>query len=225
MNRIVQTEDGSRTIFNSELNETYHSTHGAIAETNHIYIERGLKFAFDQFDCDSIALLEFGLGTGLNAIASLHYVLKQQGKSIDYHAVEKFPLDSSIIHELKYDANFSALSSLPILGQIHQAIWNNSYQIHHRFCLTKYKSDFKDTLLPANFFHLLYYDAFAPSKQAEVWTPPYLEHAHASLQQHGIFITYSASGALKRNLKAIGFEVENLPGPKGKREITRAIKI
>lgn len=208
--------DGSSTLFLPEMNETYHSRNGAITESQYVYIDRGLAA------CESkeINILEFGFGTGLNALLSLRFARKE-GIILNYTSVEKHPLGQEIIRQINYG---SELTMEAEWQELHKLPWEEKqhWAGHHR--LFKFEGDFRDVpYVPAS-FDLVYYDAFGPSKQAEVWQTDYLQLAFDALKTGGILVTYCAQGQFKRNLKALGFQVESLKGPPGKLEMVLATK-
>ncbi|MHB1279009.1 MAG: tRNA (5-methylaminomethyl-2-thiouridine)(34)-methyltransferase MnmD [Bacteroidia bacterium] len=208
--------DGSSTLFLPEMNETYHSRHGAITESQYVYIDQGLARCTGA----QINILEFGFGTGLNALLSLRFAQKH-GLSLNYSSVEKFPLPKSIIHQINYGNELHMESSWETL---HQLPWGAQVNWEQRHFLFKFEGDFRDIPIPQASIDLIYYDAFGPSKQAEVWQTDYLLVAFNALKSGGLLVTYCAQGQFKRNLKALGFEVEAVKGPPGKLEMVLAKK-
>jgi tRNA U34 5-methylaminomethyl-2-thiouridine-forming methyltransferase MnmC len=220
--RIIETSDGSRTLYLPELNETYHSRHGAVQESRHVFIDQGYK----SHNAIPLRILELGLGTGLNAL--LTWMESQLvGRQVEYQSVEAYPCTVTEALSMNYS---EFLTSDPkerqqlnqILIDIHQAeggIWT---EISSGFCIRKW-------LQPAADFpglkgiDLIYYDAFGARVQPELWELSILEKFTESLSPGGIFVTYSAKGSLRRNLEDLGLRVERLPGPPGKREMIRAI--
>lgn len=213
------TEDGSHTIYLPEMDEHYHSVHGAIQESLHIYIEQGLL----QTGRKDISVLEIGFGTGLNAYLTYCYAL-EQNLSLNYIGLEKYPLNEDEYSILNYsDEIFPEYSA--IFNRLHQAEWGKMNEISTEFMLTKIKADiatfqFNDT--PQ--FDLVYYDAFAPGKQPEMWTDIILQKVAATVKKDGIIITYCAKGTVRRALSDAGFAMERIPGPPGKKEILRGKK-
>ena len=208
------TGDGSKTLFVPELNEHYHSTYGAVAESKHVFIEAGLKQAMPRFD--EIKLLEIGFGTGLNAFLTLQ---ENANKIIHYTAIEPFPLDEETISQLIDDDNRT--SSAKTFHKLHKISWNEKHQITSNFFLTKIKSKIEEAELPAIHFNLVYFDAFSSDVQPEIWTYDVFKKISDSMVVGGILSTYSAKGKIRRNLQKAGFDVERIPGPLGKRHITR----
>jgi tRNA U34 5-methylaminomethyl-2-thiouridine-forming methyltransferase MnmC len=217
---ILQTADGSHTLFVPELNEHYHSTYGAIQESRHIFIEAG----FRQIPINQpvVRILEVGFGTGLNAFLSLLEADKS-GKTIHYTAIEPFPLDPAIIKLLNY-AELLGASTESLFKMLHEADWNRKIQITDHFILHKVLHKLKNIELLRSSFDIVYFDAFGPEVQPELWTEEIFRKIFSSMKEKGILVTYSAKGSIRRALKNSGFSVEKLPGPAGKREITRAIK-
>ena len=216
---IIVTGDGSHTLRNTTLQETYHSIHGAIQESNHVFIQHGLFEYETRNPGKPLRILEVGFGTGLNALLTLDYTLKHD-VSIYYESWEKFPLDEKIISQLNYRGFSGDKKTFEI---IHQADWNQAMTILPGFTLHKRQQDILCDPVEGN-FDLIYYDAFAPTKQPELWTMDALQKITAALTPGGFWVTYCAKGQMKRDLVALGLKVESLPGPPGKKEMTRATK-
>ncbi len=213
------TEDGSHTIYLPEMEEHYHSVHGAIQESMHVYIDAGLL----QTSKNEISILEIGFGTGLNAYLTFCKA-RQLNIKVNYFSIEKYPLNEKEFGQLNYpEVIFPELAEF--FSQIHHAPWNQPVEISSAFTLQKMNVD----LLTYSFqevpvFDLVYYDAFAPSKQPEMWTDDVLKKVSASVEKGGIIVTYCARGTVRRSLSAAGFVMERLPGPTGKKEILRGKK-
>lgn len=212
---LEKTEDGSDTLFIPEMDEHYHSTKGALTETNYIFIEKGLLASNKK----KIRLLEIGFGTGLNAIQTL-LATEEHPIEVIFHTLELYPLSWDKLTSLSY-------ASQPHYREIHQAPWEKLTPITPRFAIHKHQLDF--TTLPEKkfdtLFDVIYFDAFAPEKQPNMWTQQLFDHLFGLLSDGGILTTYCAKGVVRRMLQAAGFKVERLPGPpNGKREILRAIK-
>jgi tRNA U34 5-methylaminomethyl-2-thiouridine-forming methyltransferase MnmC len=216
--QLINTSDGSHTIFVPELNEHYHSIHGAVQESDFIFIKAG----FDRCNADPMRIFEVGFGTGLNAL--LTAIKSKSGKRpVNYTAIEKYPLDDTIIRSLNHHL-YAGESGKEIFDLIHTSEWDKWVNICQNFRLRKIKGDL--TLCPPlERYDLIYYDAFGPDKQPEMWTTGVFSYISSVIEQGGALVTYSAKGDVKRNLKACGFEVTLLPGPPGKRQIIRAVKI
>ncbi len=212
---IKLSDDGSHTLFVPGLNEHYHSTNGAVNEAMHVFIQAGLN----QVAADKINILEFGFGTGLNAFLS---AIHKGDKEIHYHSLEKYPVDSETIKQLNYGLLFDG-QYRGLFQKIHQIDWGNEYEIEPQFYLTKQLCDFK-TVEPENKYHLIYFDAFAPDIQPNLWSKAIFTKAYHALLPGGILTTYCAKGVVRRTMQEVGFKVERLPGPPGKREMLRAIK-
>ncbi len=221
--KIILTEDGSSSLINLELNETYHSIHGAIQESEHVFIKHGLAFFVRQKVSKEISIFEVGFGTGLNALLALKYAQENCIK-IGYTTIEAFPVDPLLIRELNYPKILAFENSEKYFQQIHSAGWNKEEEIAAYFSVFKINMRIQSAqLLPEN-FDLVFFDAFAPDKQPEMWELTILQKITEAMKPNGIFVTYSAKGQLKRDLISLGLSVEKLPGPPGKREMTRAIK-
>jgi tRNA U34 5-methylaminomethyl-2-thiouridine-forming methyltransferase MnmC len=220
--KIIESGDGSHTLLHSTLNETYHSMHGAVQESEHVFIRSGLEPLIPAKK--TIRIFEVGFGTGLNAWLTYKKVENSDTKII-YHSLEPFPLKESIYTQLNYTKSSENKNLQDFFLQIHQAEWNKEVELNNNFILKKIKLKLEDYTPVDQNFDLVYYDAFAPSKQAEVWLPENLQKVYALLTKEGILVTYCARGQFKRDLKEIGFLVETLPGPPGKKEMTRGKKI
>jgi tRNA U34 5-methylaminomethyl-2-thiouridine-forming methyltransferase MnmC len=215
---LVLTSDGSHTLFNPELNEHYHSIHGAVQESALVYIKNGL----DYCKGDSLNIFEAGFGTGLNAL--LTAVSENVSKRIiHYTSIEKYPVPEGIINQLNH-WNFTATKVREIFDRIHQAGWGSFEKITPYFFIKKIKCDLVKDPVEGK-FGLIYFDAFGPSKQPDIWTGNVFGKIAEITLPGGVFVTYSAKGEVKRMLKSNGFKVEMLPGPPGKREMIRAIKL
>ncbi|PCJ25274.1 MAG: SAM-dependent methyltransferase [Flavobacteriales bacterium] len=214
------TADNSHTLFVKALNETYHSTNGAIQESKHIFIEAGLRY----FNNSKLNVLEIGFGTGLNAFLTLLEASKQK-IDINYIAIEAFPLEEKIIQQLNYvNVLNSNAEETKWFFRLHKVEWERKQKITDNFILNKVKIEL-DQFEATEQFNVIYFDAFGPQVQPEMWTKPIFENMYSCLSKNGVLVTYCAKGSVKRTLKAVGFKLEALPGPPGKREITRAIKL
>ncbi len=212
---LIISSDGSHTLYVPELNEHYHSTNGAVNESMHVFIEAGLN----QLTCDKINVLEFGFGTGLNAfLTSIH----NNKKEIHYDTMEKYPLEPEFVNQLNYGDLYEGKYQKQFKA-IHQCKWEQNTEVHSTFNLTKLHCDFKDLNQVAK-YNLIYFDAFAPDIQPKLWTKEIFEKAYNALLPGGILTTYCAKGVVRRTMQEVGFTVERIPGPAGKREMLRAIK-
>lgn len=218
---IEITGDGSHTIFSPQLNERYHSGFGALLESLHIYIRNGYRMAMKGKKC--LHLLEVGLGTGLNALLTYAEAERFKIKTF-YTALEPFPLPRAITEMLNYPGIIGAINMDSIFRNIHESEWNIPLKMNEYFSMNKVKERIENAELPVNHFNLVYFDAFAPRVQPELWEKVIFDKIWKAMADEGILLTYSATGSVKRNLAAAGFRVESIPGPPGKREITRAAK-
>lgn len=214
---IITTSDGSHSLFNSSLNETYHSVHGAIVESKHVYIQHGLDFWFQQNEERSVRILEIGFGTGLNALLTLLHG-QSLNRNIYYESWEAFPLETSIIKQLNYGEQLGASHWF---SQLHEVIWNKQVQLTSSFTIQKIHGDILASPISGP-FDVVYYDAFAPSRQPDMWTMDILKKVSDAMVSGGIIVTYCAKGQLKRDLMTLGLTVETLSGPPGKKEMVRA---
>ncbi len=218
---IRRTKDGSTTLFVPALNEHYHSVNGALQESEHVFIRAGLQYSWLQ--ATELTILEIGFGTGLNALLTLQQTLLQQ-KRVYYHTLEKYPLAPAVIAEMHFEQFILNPELLDYLLPLHAAPWNEPKAVTPFFTLQKLAADLEFHVFPANAYDLIYFDAFAPEKQPELWTDAIFQELFGATKPGGILVSYCAKGSFKRNLKAAGFTVEALPGPAGKREMTRAHK-
>ena len=214
---VIVTKDGSHSIYNSDLNETYHSVGGALQESQYIYIDHGLKSLISKKK--NISVFEVGFGTGLNAILTLKEAVANDVE-INYTTLEPFPLSEKIVKELNYPFLFDDEYLKEKFYVLHLETWDSTIKIHPLFNFSKILKKLED-YEPLGKYDIIYYDAFAPSKQEEIWNIANLKKAKEILKEDGILITYCSSGKFKRDLREAGFSIESLPGPLGKREITR----
>ncbi len=221
MNILTQTADGSNTLFNETIGEHYHSAHGALQESRHVFIEAGLKFVLSLKPNQPIAVLEVGFGTGLNFILSKAHC-EEQSQQLDYTGIEAFPLPLAIINQTGYNNYVSATCWQEFTNSYEQAL--KSEQRLSAFCSLQIAHSTLANFSSSKQFDLLYYDAFSVRHQPEMWTNELIAHACSFLKSGGIFVSYAITGNLKRALKACGMQIEKLPGAPGKREMIRAIK-
>ena len=221
--KIITTGDGSHTVAIPELNVTYHSVHGAIQESMHVYINAGLKDSgvFDYLGVHHI--LEMGFGTGLNALLTLIEADKNKNR-VYYTAIDLYPLYENEFMKLNYCEQLNQPQYQSLFEKMHRCAWEEMFEISDYFRLTKLKLNFQEFHSEPIFF-LVYFDAFAPSAQPELWTREVFEKLYKMLLPGGILVTYCSKGEVQRAMKSAGFEVEKLPGPKGKREMLRARRI
>jgi len=212
------TADGSPTLYVPELDETYHSMHGSIQEARHVFIENGLRFVATK--SKQVNILEVGFGTGLNALLTALYA-KENAIRVNYVGLEAFPVEEAIWKEINYHTDAEARS---LYTKIMAPPFGETISIELNFSLFKEAKLIQDWVANET-FDLIYYDAFGPRAQAEMWELPIFEKLYSLLNVGGALVTYCAQGQFKRHLKSLGMRVENLPGPLGKREMTRGTKI
>lgn len=225
---IVITGDGSTTIHLPEWNEQYHSIHGAIQEANHVFIKHGLYYFCDfehisESQQAQISILEIGFGTGLNAFITL-IEAEKLNLNIDYVGVEGFPVSMEEINKLNYPYELNANAKTKLFQDLHKADWDKQYTISNNFQLTKQHKQFHE-IDETNAFNVIYFDAFGARVQPELWTESIFKKMFDALKPNGILVTYSAKGSVRRAMQSVGFTVEKLPGPPGKREMLRASKL
>lgn len=217
---IIVTADGSKTIHIPEWNEQYHSTHGALQEARHVFLKNGLeRFAPNT----AVKILEVGFGTGLNAILTLEAAWKAN-LTIQYVGLEAYPVSTLEIEELNYTDLFENQDLKKLYQLMHRAPWNEVVEILPGFTLEKRHEKMETFEAQFEQFDLIYFDAFGPRTQPEMWELPVLQKMYRITRENGFLVTYCAKGQVKRDLKTVGYEVEVLPGPPGKREMTRAFK-
>ncbi|MEL1254484.1 tRNA (5-methylaminomethyl-2-thiouridine)(34)-methyltransferase MnmD [Flavobacterium sp. DGU38] len=215
---IIKTLDGSTTIHLEEWDECYHSKHGAIQEAKHVFIKNGL----DLFESKPVSILEIGFGTGLNAFITF-LKANDSRQNIDYTGVEAYPVDPEEVLAMNYVSELEAFSFENIFKKMHECEWNQRNEITSDFSLTKRKQFF-DEINDFEIFDLIYFDAFGYRVQPELWTVEIFQKMYNSLKPNGVLVTYAARGVIKRNMLSVGFTVEKLAGPPGKREMFRAHK-
>ncbi|MDO9261459.1 MAG: tRNA (5-methylaminomethyl-2-thiouridine)(34)-methyltransferase MnmD [Flavobacteriaceae bacterium] len=220
---IIKTSDGSTTIFLPEWQETYHSTHGAIQEAYHVFIKNGFYHCLEQRKLNAIHLLEIGFGTGLNCLITC---LESEKSSIiiDYVGIEAFPITDAEFQQLNYIDELNLNDKKTVFEAIHQAIWNKKTKISPHFNLLKRLDKFEN-IRDENCYDLIYFDCFGAQVQPELWTEIIFEKMYKALKLNGILVTYAAKGSVRRAMQTVGFQVERLAGPPGKREKLRALKL
>ncbi|MDD2323818.1 MAG: SAM-dependent methyltransferase [Bacteroidia bacterium] len=219
---IRTTDDGSKTLYLNNLNEPYHSLYGAVSESRHIFLEAGFSTMVDK--ACSITIFEMGFGTGLNAFLTFLEARKRKKGKVHYVAVEAWPIEEDLFTRLDYPAFVNDQDAADIFLKMHTCPWDIPYFISDQFVLNKIHSPFEELTLKELSFDLVYYDAFAPDLQPELWSEAVFEKLFRAMRPGGILVTYSARGAVKRAMQMAGFVVEALPGPAGKREISRALR-
>ncbi|WP_462318114.1 tRNA (5-methylaminomethyl-2-thiouridine)(34)-methyltransferase MnmC2 [Marinilabilia sp.] len=210
------SEDGSSTLYRPDLDEHYHSIHGAIQESMHVFIEAGLN----HHPGNKLNILEVGFGTGLNALLTILYGKERQ---IYYHTLERYPVASDIVTQINYPDCLNFTNAGDYFNKLHQAPWSMATEINENFTLLKEEVSLVEFTTAIN-FDLIYFDAFAPDKQPELWTPEIFDYLAQRMNSGGIITTYSAKGIVKRALRDAGLSLEKIPGPPGKRDMLRATK-
>jgi len=222
---VRTTADGSPTLYVPALNEHYHSTHGARQESQHVFIGAGLRplLAAGLGQGEPLKVLEVGLGTGLNALLTLEATKTVEGAAVAYDGYETQPLPAEAVAALApqwaYDRTLSRT-----FAQLHQEPWGRALVLAKEFLLRKVRQPIQIADLPAGYYGLIYFDAFAPEKQPELWTEDVFAKLYAAAAPGAVLVSYCAQGQFRRNLRAAGWLTEKLPGPPGKREMTRARK-
>lgn len=219
--KIIVTEDGSHSLYNADLNETYHSFHGAVQESKHVFIKEGLDYLKIGQGLERINVLEVGFGTGLNAILTSEWAAENQVK-INFTTLEPFPLQEAIFTQLNYAQFFINPEIQEDFLRLHYAEWEQNFQLNFYFSILKTESKLQE-FISKDKYDIIFFDAFAPNKQAEMWGLKTLEKTVGYLTKGGVLVTYCAKGQLKRDLAGLGLEVATLPGPPGKKEMVRAI--
>lgn len=216
MNReIIVTEDGSHSLFVKNMGETFHSKHGAVQESAHVYIKNGIEL----IDKETINVLEYGFGTGLNALLTLEFAVNNN-KRIVYESIEAYPLTENEFKLL----NYNDFVKTPVsLQKLHEIPVDINEMVTEQFSLLKhfYKIENFNT---TNKFDIVYFDVFGFDYQSELWSQEILQKSYDFLNANGIFVTYACKGLINRRLKEIGFTVHKIAGPPGKREMIIAVK-
>ena len=221
--KIITTADGSKTIYIEEWDEQYHSKHGAIQETNHVFIKHGLHHFLIEHCTEPIevSILEIGFGTGLNAFITLLEAEKLKLK-INYVGVEAYPISAEEVSVLNYTDLLSKNHDF-VFTELHQTSWEEIHVLNSHFSLIKRKLFFED-IKDIEKYNLIYFDAFGARVQPELWTETIFKIMFKALKPKGVLVTYSAKGSVRRTMQSVGFIVERLEGPPGKREMLRATK-
>lgn len=215
--KLITTNDGSHSLFVQEINECYHSRHGSIIEAEHVFIKNGLLAENKK----KFQILEVGFGTGLNALLTLQKA-RQKNIKINYYGIELYPVEKNNYTKL----NFSELigENKNTLLKIHEVKWEEKSEINNSFFLTKHKTSLEEYTSKLK-FDIIYFDAFSPNTQPELWTKSIFIKMYNILKDDGFLVTYCAKGSFRRTLKSIGFNVISLDGPLGKRQMTKANRI
>lgn len=215
------TEDGSKTLYIKDLGESYHSTHGALQEAKHVFIENGLK----KVKNSEINILELGFGTGLNTLVTFdEFSQNEEIKKVNYFTLEKYPVQSTEITALGYETIFGGETGA-VFSKIHNCPWNEPVEIKPGFILQKFNADFfelQNLEIPS--IDLVYFDCFGAHAQPDLWEKPLFEMVADKMAPGALLTTYSSKGSVRRILKELGFSVKKVQGPPGKREMINAIK-
>jgi tRNA U34 5-methylaminomethyl-2-thiouridine-forming methyltransferase MnmC len=218
---LIMTQDGSYTLYSKQHEVTYHSRYGAIQESNHVFIHSGLLPHLKKQD--KISILELGFGTGLNVLLTWKNIVDIDTVHVDYHSFDVYPLPEDLLNACVYEDHLKIPTS--ISKNILTSDWDKLIEVDSRFTLTKHNKDILEETLTDNYFDIVYFDAFSPESQPELWSASLFEKIYESMTGQAVLVTYCAKGEVKRILKKIGFTLESLPGPPGKREMTRATKL
>lgn len=216
---LVLTEDGSYTLLNRKLGEHYHSIHGAVQESRHVFLEAGYRYICNKFR--DISILEVGFGTGLNALLTLDASVKT-GVNTRYHALDPFPPDWSVIEKINYCSHGGMEGFADDFRKMHQAMPDKEILLRANFTFSLSRSRLEDTYQGSGQYNLVYFDAFSPETAPELWEPGIFRKLRLIMDQGGVLVTYCAKGRVRRILQEAGFSAERLPGPPGKREMLRA---
>jgi tRNA U34 5-methylaminomethyl-2-thiouridine-forming methyltransferase MnmC len=225
--QIITTADGSKTIQIEDWNEQYHSKHGAVQEAEYVFIKQGLQYYYStlNIECHTeqavVSILEIGFGTGLNAFLTL-LEAEKNNININYVGVEAYPVSEDEINQLNYGELISA-ENQDYFNKLHKISWENEFEISRNFKLKK-RQQFFSEITDISAFDLIYFDAFGARVQPELWTKSIFEIMYKTLKPKGVLVTYAAIGEVKRNMQELGFTVERLKGPPGKRHMLRATK-
>jgi len=220
--KIIITDDGSTSLELTDLKEHYHSTFGAIQEAQYVYLLQGLDFVVNQHQNNHISVFEMGFGTGLNAFLTYLYAVEHKVK-IDYTAIEAFPLKADEVTQLNFVSQLKAENHKAVFDTFH-TVKSDTTIVFSPFFNLKIHNTNLELFQAENCFNLIYFDAFGPDIQPELWTESIFKMLYQALKSQGILVTYSAKGSVRRALQAVGFDVSRIPGPPGKREMLRAVK-
>ncbi|MBS1625570.1 MAG: tRNA (5-methylaminomethyl-2-thiouridine)(34)-methyltransferase MnmD [Bacteroidetes bacterium] len=212
--KLLLTEDGSHTIYSEQFDEIYHSRRGALTESQHVFIQNGLA----AVPIHTMDIFEVGFGTGLNALLTWIYA-EQHDLKVMYTAVELYPISEGVLSEINFASLFPGHEDK--FHKLHNARWDSPDALDARFSLHKIKGSLVDSILPAG-QDLVYFDAFSPDKQPELWSAEIFHKVYEAMNPGGILVTYCSKGYVRRNMQEAGLRIEKLPGPPGKREMVRA---
>jgi tRNA U34 5-methylaminomethyl-2-thiouridine-forming methyltransferase MnmC len=220
---IVYTKDGSHSLYLAEIDEHYHSHHGAVQESMHVYIDAGLKKAVHQCTPKKLHIFELGFGTGLNALLTAQFANESQVE-LCFHSIEKYPVEPDALCSLNYGEHLGTEHGSKLFEEIVTAGWEKEVQISPYFFMQKICADFFEYQSPRDYYDVLYFDAFGYRAQSEMWGQTAFARCFRILKPGGILVTYAAKGSARRALETCGFDVERIEGAPGKREMMRATK-
>ncbi len=220
-NSIIQTADTSKSLRHARLDETYHSAFGALTESEHVFMQNGFQFVRERLKEGSMHIVEFGFGTGLNALLVLS---RAQDIKIHYETIELYPLSWNLIEQLQYPQLIGKPELETYFRQLHECEFAKLQAVTNQFSFVKHQLDFLKFQSLAETVDLVFFDAFSPQKQPELWTKEVFSRIYDSLKPEGVLVTYSSKGSVKHNLRESGFQLQRLKGPAGKRHVLRAIK-
>lgn len=214
--KLLLTDDGSHTIYSEHFDEIYHSRHGAVTESQHVFIQNGLA----AMTATNVKVFEAGFGTGLNALLTWIYA-EQHGMTVHYIGIELYPVSESILSEINIASLFPGHEDK--FRRLHQAAWGQDIILDDHFSLHKIKGSLTGSVIPAG-QDLIYFDAFSPDRQPELWSQVIFSRIYGAMNPNGVLVTYCSKGYVRRNMQEAGLLIEKLPGPPGKREMVRAKK-
>lgn len=220
--KLILTEDGSYTLYNEEVNEHFHSIHGAVGESVHIFIEAGFQHVANSLN--EINLLEIGFGTGLNALLTI-IESNKSNLLVNYTAIEPNPLPGDVVKQLGYSKHLGFDELENVFLQLHDSFKKEVFPLYHKFEFKGFTGKFQDVDLKGRKFDLVYFDAFSPETEPTLWTEDIFMKLHTMMNTGGIIVTYCCKGSVRRLLEACNFMTERLPGPPGKHQILRATKL
>lgn len=215
---LYLTADGSHSVISDRFGVSYHSKHGAVTESNHVFIAAGLH----HLDKQQVSVLEIGFGTGLNALLTWQESVRKTLQVV-YHAYEKYPISASVVADLNYQSLLGNPDVSEVLKQIHAVPSARPILLSGGMEFVLYQEDFH-TIAAVDTYDLVYFDAFAPETQPDLWDEAMFSRMHAAMREQGVLVTYCAKGIVRRAMLSVGFTVEKIPGPPGKREMLRATK-
>lgn len=213
---IITTADGSHSLYLSSLDETYHSRHGALQESQYVFIQQGLEKIVS--DRPVIHVLEVGFGTGLNALLTASFAQAHQ-REIHFHSLETFPLEAALMADYGDEKTLGG-HSVEVFKKLHDVSWDKMEKVTEFFHLKKEEVSVQNAVLEQK-YDIVYYDAFGPRAQPDMWTLEIFDKLYKCLVPGGMLVTYCAKGQVRRDMQSVGFKMERLPGPPGKREMMR----